>query len=119
MEKYSRRCDGIDYTLQQIRHSIERYRELRSLAEIVASNLEDAGSNDFVKCRRFEHIVCIVADLDNSIVLLTPRQQQVVKLVKAGYSHETISYKLNLSVATIKFHLNLAILKISTYLNSG
>ncbi|WP_285718197.1 helix-turn-helix transcriptional regulator [Pelosinus sp. IPA-1] len=74
---------------------------------------------DFVKCRGFEHIVCILVDLDKSIVMLTPRQQEVVTFVKAGYSNEMISRKLNLSVATIKFHLNVAILKISTYLNHG
>lgn len=119
MEKHSRGCGSIDYTLKQIRRTIERYQELRSLAEVVSSNLEDASTKDFVKCRGFEHIVCILVDLDNSIVMLTPRQQQVVKLIKAGYSDEIISRKLNLSIATIKFHFNAATLRIGTYLNSG
>ena len=117
-EKYVKGCDSIDYTPKQIRRAIERYQELRSLAEVVSSSLEDAGSIDFIKCRGFEHMVCILVDLDNSIGMLTPRQQEVVNLVKIGYSHEMISSKLKLSVATIKFHFNVAILKISTYLNS-
>jgi DNA-binding NarL/FixJ family response regulator len=81
--------------------------------------LEDVSTLDFVKCRGFEHIVCILVDLDKSILMLTPRQQEVVTFFRDGYSIERISHKLNLSVATIKFHFNAAISKISTYLNSG
>ena len=85
----------------------------------MSSSFEDVGAIDFEKCRIFEHIICILVDLDNSIVMLTPRQQEVVTLVKAGYSSEIISRKLNISVATTKFHFNTAILKINTYLNSS
>lgn len=74
---------------------------------------------DFIKCRGFERIICILVDLDTSFLTLTPRQREVVTFVKDGYSNEMISRKLNLSVATIKFHFNAAIFKISTYLNSG
>lgn len=86
---------------------------------MVSSSLENTGAMDFVKCRGFEHIVCILVDLDKSIVTLTPRQKEVVTFIKEGYSNEIISRKLNLSVATIKFHFNVALFKISTYLNSG
>lgn len=79
----------------------------------------DVGTNEIIKCRGFEYILCILVDLDNSIVILTPRQQEVVALVKGGFSNEVISRKLNLSVATIKFHLNVAILRITNYLNVG
>jgi DNA-binding NarL/FixJ family response regulator len=109
----------LDYTPTQIRRAIERYQELRSIAEIVSSSLEDVSTNDFCKCRGFEHIVCILVDLDSSILMLTPRQQEVVTLIKAGCSNEVISRELNISIATIKFHLNVAILKINTYLNFG
>jgi len=109
----------MDYTPRQIRHTIERYQELRSIAEVVASSLEDGNSNVIIKCRVFENILCMLVDLDTSILMLTPRQQEVVTLVKAGYSNEIISQKLNISVATIKFHINAAILRINTYLNFG
>ncbi len=119
IEIYSKGCGSIDYTQKQIRYTIERYQELRSLVEVVSSSLEEVGTNEIIKCRVFEHILCIVVDLDTSIEILTPRQQEVVTLVKAGYSNEIISHKLNISVATIKFHLNAAILRMTTYLNFG
>jgi DNA-binding NarL/FixJ family response regulator len=109
----------LDYTPTQIRRAIERYQELRSLTEVVSSTLEGVSTKDFCKCRGFEHIVCILVDLDNSILMLTPRQQEVVTLIKAGYSNEVIGRELNISIATIKYHLNVAILKINSYLNSG
>lgn len=84
----------------------------------MSSNLEDVGTMDFVKCKGFDRIICILVDLDKSILMLTPRQREVVTFVQNGYSNEMISRKLNLSVATIKFHFNAAIFKISTYLNS-
>jgi DNA-binding NarL/FixJ family response regulator len=119
MEKHLRRYGSMDYTPRQIRHTIERYQELRSIAEVVASSLEDGRTNVVIKCRVFENIVCMLVDLDNSILTLTPRQQEVVALVKMGYSNEIISKKLNISVATTKFHINAAILRINTYLNFG
>ncbi len=85
----------------------------------MSSNLEDVGTSDFVKCKRFDRIVCILVDLDKSILMLTPRQREVVTFIQDGYSTAMIGRKLNLSVATIKFHFNAAIFKISTYLNSG
>lgn len=109
----------MDYTPRQIRHTIERYQELRSIAEVVASSLEGGRGNATIKCRVFENILCMLVDLDTSIVMLTPRQQDVIALIKAGYSNEFISQKLNISVATTKFHLHAAILRINTYLNFG
>lgn len=109
----------MDYTPTQIRHTIERYQELRSIAEVVASCLEDGESHVMSKCRVFENILCMLVDLDTAILLLTPRQQEVVRIMKAGYTQENISHQLNISIATIKFHRNAAILNMTAYLNFG
>jgi DNA-binding NarL/FixJ family response regulator len=119
MEKNKIKGNGIGYTQHQIRRMIQRYQELRNLAEIASVSLEDESIVDFVKCKEFEQIICTLVDVDHSIEMLTPRQQEVVTFVKEGYSHEMISRKLNLSITTIKFHFRKAILKISTYQNYG
>lgn len=107
----------MDYTPKEIRRIIERYQELVSISEVVSSCLEDGHAKEFSKCQGFEHIVCMLVDVDNSMSVLTPRQQEVVTMTRQGYSIEEISCKLNITPSTIKIHTESAAVRISDYLN--
>jgi len=107
----------VDYTQKKIKRIIERYQELVSISEVVSSCLEDGHTKEFSKCRGFEHIVCMLVDVDNSMSMLTPRQKEVVTMIKQGCSTDEISSRLNISPSTIKIHTEAAALRISNYLN--
>lgn len=108
----------MDYTPKAIKRIIERYQELVSISEVVSSCLEDGHAKEFSQCRGFDHITCILVDVDNAMALLTPRQQEVVALIKQGYSIPVISQRLHISPSTIKIHTEAAALRISDYLNT-
>ena len=119
MGKTYNKCDSIDYTQKQIRRIIEHYQEMSSIVEVIASCLENVGTKEASRYKGFEHIICILVDLDNAILNLSPQQKKVVTLIKVGYSRNMISSKLSLSLPTVKFHFDAAVLHITTYLNSG
>jgi DNA-binding NarL/FixJ family response regulator len=109
----------MDYTPKEIKRIIERYQELRSLAEVVSSSLDDEKSGEFSRCLGFGDIVCMLVDVDRSIPLLTPRQREVVTMLKEGCSTKAISNKLSISLSTIKIHTEASVRRITAYLNAS
>ena len=107
----------MDYTPREIKKIIERYQELVSISEVVSSCFEDGHAKEFSKCRGFEQIICMLVDVDQSLPLLTPRQKEVVTMLKQGFSLDEISPKLSISPSTIKIHTEAAAVRISDYLN--
>lgn len=108
----------MEYTPKVIKRIIERYQELVSISEVVSSCLDGGHAKEFSQCRGFDHIICMLIDVDNAMVLLTLRQREVVALIKQGYSISVISQLLHISPSTIKIHIEAAALRISDYLNT-
>jgi DNA-binding NarL/FixJ family response regulator len=108
----------MNYTANQLRRIVESYRELRSVTEF-STCITDSGPKDFTGNSGFEQIVCVLVDVDKAMSTLTPRQREVIALVKSGYSNATIGKKMGVSLSTIKFHIQEAVLRMAEYLNCG
>lgn len=107
-----------EYDNQQILHIIRRYYELRSSAEITSAQYGHiSGSNDGGHGK--DDIVCVLADIDRSEIVLSPRQLQVVKLLKRGYLNKEIGRILSLSQVTVNFHIRQVCSRLSAYLNAA
>ncbi|VBB09672.1 luxr bacterial regulatory protein hth signature [Lucifera butyrica] len=107
-----------EYDSKGIASIIRRYQELRSVAEITAVKYErvSGGSSLF---HGKDDIVCVLADIDQGITVLSSRQLTVVELLKRGYLVEEIGKILGLSPGTVKFHIQQAVFRLVAYLNTS
>lgn len=105
-----------EYTPKQVASIIKRYPELRSTIEISAARQEQVSGSSPGTGK--EEIICVLADIDQGMDQLSPRQQLVIQMLKQGYQYEAISNMLNISVATVNFHVRQAVMRLTTYLNS-
>lgn len=64
----------------------------------------------------FDDIVCIIADFDRAVKILTPRESEIMQLIMM-YGEKQAGLISRLSLSTIKFHLKNAVTKISLWLN--
>ena len=107
----------VHYSPGQVKRLIKQYQELRNVVQFVAMRYnQTSGRTSNVSGR--EEILCMLVDIEQATIILTKRQQQVIYLMKLGYSTEDISSELSISTPTIKFHQNQAVDRITTYLNS-
>jgi Response regulator containing a CheY-like receiver domain and an HTH DNA-binding domain len=111
-------ASGNEYDAKRITNIIRRYQELRSAAEITAVQYRQISQGrGFIHGR--DDIVCVLADIDRGIAVLSPRQLLIVGLLKAGYQTEEIGEMHGLSPATVRFHIQQAVDKLTAYLNSA
>lgn len=108
----------MDYNSTEIKRFLERYQELRSLAEQDSLYFEKSSADIGKSHYGLEDIICTLVDIDNAMSSLTPRQRDVVVMLKEGKNAKAISHALRISTATFKFHLHAAVTRITTYLNS-
>lgn len=106
-----------EYDAKRIANIIRRYQELRSTAEITAAQYrQNSSSGGFTHGK--DDIVCVLADIDQGVAVLTPRQLTVFELLKWGYQVEEISKMLGIRPVTVKFHFQEAVLRLAVYLNT-
>lgn len=109
--------DFNEYTPSRIANALRRYAELKSAAEISATKYERIYSSTSFSSSK-EDIICVIADIDYGINVLSLRQLAVVNLLKRGYLIEEIGNILGLSAITVRFHIRRATVRIATYLNT-
>lgn len=105
-----------EYDNQRIVHIIRRYYELRSSAEITSAQYGYVSGSNNCKHGK-DDILCVLADIDRGETILSPRQLEVVKLLKMGYLNKEIGKILGLSQVTVSFHIHQASSRLSAYLN--
>ena len=106
-----------EYDAKRIANIIRRYQELRSTAEITAAQYrQNSSGGGFTHGK--DDIVCVLADIDQGVAVLTPRQLTVFELLKWGYQVEEISKMLGIRPVTVKFHFQEAVLRLAVYLNT-
>ena len=106
-----------EYDAKRIANIIRRYQELRSTAEITAAQYRQISSGGGFTHGK-DDIVCVLADIDQGVAVLTPRQLTVFVLLKWGYQVEEISKMLGIRPVTVKFHFQEAVLRLAVYLNT-
>ncbi len=106
-----------EYDAKRIANIIRRYQELRSTAEITAAQYRQISSGGGFTHGK-DDIVCVLADIDQGVVVLTPRQLTVFELLKWGYQVEEIGQMLGIRPVTVKFHIQEAVLRLAAYLNT-
>lgn len=107
-----------EYDAKRIANIIRRYQELRSTAEITAAQYRQISSGGGFTHGK-DDIVCVLADIDQGVVVLSPRQLTVFELLKRGYQVEEISKMLGIRPVTVKFHIQEAALRLAAYLNTS
>ncbi|HWR09979.1 LuxR C-terminal-related transcriptional regulator [Sporomusa sp.] len=107
-----------EYDSKRIANIIRRYQELRSTAEITAVQYRQI-SNGGGFTHGKDDIVCVLADIDQGVVVLSPRQLTVFELLKGGYQVEEIGKMLGIKPVTVKFHIQEAVLRLTAYLNTS
>ncbi len=105
-----------EYDSQKILNIIRRYYELRSSAEITAAQYGYVSSGSDPAHGK-DYIMCVLADIDQGVSILSARQLDVVKLLKMGYLIKEISKILGLRQVTVNFHIRQAGLRLAAYLN--
>lgn len=107
-----------EYDSQRILNIIRRYHELRSSTEFtVAQYGQISGGNGGSNGK--DDIMCILADIDKGVNVLSLRQMNIVKLLKMGYLIKEISEILGLQKVTVNFHIRQASLRLADYLNES
>lgn len=106
-----------EYDSKRIANIIRRYQELRSTAEITAAQYRQISSGGGFTHGK-DDIVCALADIDQGVVVLSPRQLTVFELLKQGYQVEEISKMLGIRPVTVKFHIQEAVVRLAAYLNT-
>ncbi len=106
-----------EYDAKRIANIIRRYQELRSTAEITAAQYQQISSGGGFTHGK-DDIVCVLADIDQGVVVLTPRQLTVFELLKWGYQVEEIGQMLGIRPVTVKFHFQEAVFRLAAYLNT-
>lgn len=107
-----------EYNSQRIANIIRRYQELRSAAEITAVKYERVSAGSGLTHGK-DDIVCMLADVDQGIAVLSSQQLTVVGLLQRGYLIEEIGKMLGLSPATVKFHIRQAFFRLADHLNTS
>ena len=107
-----------EYDAQRILSIIRRYHELQSAAEITAAqygHVSSSGGSSHGK----DDIMCVLADIDRGVTVLSSRQLVVVKLLKMGYLIKEISKILGIRQVTVKLHIQQAGFRLAAYLNTS
>ncbi len=107
-----------NYEPKKIANLIRRYQELRSVAEFTAVCYEFVNSSGS-PVQSKDDIICVLTDIDQGMVALSPRQRSVVRLLQMGYKVDEISLMLGISTATVKAHIQQAVIRLAAYLNSS
>ncbi|HWR44942.1 LuxR C-terminal-related transcriptional regulator [Sporomusa sp.] len=108
---------GNEYDSKRIANIIRRYQELRSIAEITAVQYRQI-SNGGGFAHGKDDIVCVLADIDQGVVILSSRQLTVFELLKRGYQVEEIGKMLGIRPVTVKFHIQQVVFRLAAYLNT-
>lgn len=107
-----------EYDIQRVLKIIRRYNELRSAAEITTTLYGHViGGSGLAHGK--DDIVCVLADIDQGLDVLSPRQQSVVKLLKKGYQLKDISKMLGIRQATVNLHIRQVGTRLTGYLNNA
>ncbi|MDF2564830.1 MAG: Sigma-70 region 4 type 2 [Massilibacillus sp.] len=107
-----------EYDSQKILNIIRRYYELRSSAEVTTTQYgQISGGSSYIHGK--DDIMCVLADIDRGVSVLSLRQMHVIKLLKMGYLIKEISGILGLRQVTVSFHIRQAGLRLAAYLNAS
>jgi len=106
-----------EYDSQRVLNIIRRYHELRSAAEITVAQYGHASGGSG-QAHGKDDIICVLADIDQGVAVLSSRQMLVVKLLKIGYPIKDIGEILGISQVTVKMHIRQAGLRLASYLNT-
>lgn len=105
-----------EYDHRQVASIIKRYQELRSAVEVVSTRYERLDGEGARTGK--EEILCSLIDIDRGLNLLSPRQREIIRMLKQGYQYENICAILDTSLAAVKFHARKGILRLTNYLNT-
>lgn len=111
-------CVSREYDSQRILHIIRLYYELRSSAEITTAHYGRIGGESG-RARGKDDILCVLADIDQGVTVLSSRQTEVLSLLKMGYLVKEISKILGLRKVTVNFHIRQAGVRLANYLNAS
>lgn len=106
-----------EYTLEQITSIIKHYDELYSIVQVAAVKYEKIRTASASTSK--EDILCTLVDVDQSIAILSPLQQQILNMLKEGHSYYEISLALQLSTARLKYAVQQALVCLTNYLNAS
>jgi len=106
-----------EYDAQKIINIIRRYYELRSAAEITSAQYGHFSGGSGLAHGK-DDIMCVLADIDRGMTVLSSRQLVVVKLLKKGYLIEEIGKILDIRQVTVKLHIRQAGFRLAAYLNT-
>lgn len=107
-----------EYDAQRSLSIIRRYHELQSAAEITAAQYGYVSGSGGLSHGK-DDIMCVLADIDRGMTVLSSRQLVVVKLLKMGYLIKEISKILGIRQVTVKLHIQQAGLRLAAYLNTS
>ena len=106
-----------EYTLEQFTRIVKHYDELYSIVQVAAVKYEKIRTTSANTSK--EDILCTLVDVDQSIAILSPLQQKILTMLKAGHSYYEISLALQLSTARLKYAVQQALVGLTNYLNAS
>jgi DNA-binding NarL/FixJ family response regulator len=107
-----------EYDAQRILNIIRRYHELRSAVEITAAQYGHVSGGSGPSHGK-DDIMCMLADIDRGVTILSSRQLAVVELLKMGYLLKEIGKMFGIRQDTVKSHFRQAGCRIAAYLNTS